>query len=1087
MSAKEPELPVTHDHSAHDHGHDHDHPHDHAHDHDHSDHDDVAAAGTLPSFGYWRSLRELEGKAPIQTDPTTTSKEFATPPDRQIDPLHRRNFFQLMGASMALAGVGACRYEKEEIVPLARRPEGQVPGVTQHYATAFELGGVGYGLLATSFEGRPIKLDGNPEHPFASGGIVSGTKSHAGSSTFAQASVLNMYDPDRSQNPTSGGKGASMDTFRAALPELRKNPATTRVLSEATSSPTVQHLKRRLTALGVGWHEYESLSWDNEREGTRRAFNTPVRPIARLDRAETIVTIDCDLFIEHPAAMKYSRDYARSRKLHGSLGLGKMNRLWSVESAFTNTGAMADHRLGLRSELALPFVMALDAALGGGGAPAAEFLKEKKVAEFIKHLSDELRAGSGRSVLVAGRRQPPEVHAVVAKINQAIGAVGATLDYHVDPDPDRKPHLQSIKDLVADIQGGRVQTLIILGGNPVYDAPADLDFTAALAKVTTSVHLHEYVNETSRKTSWHVPRSHFLEAWGDTRTWDGTITVAQPLMAPLYGSVSAPEMLSMLLGEAKIGEELVKEAHAALGVTAPWRQSVHDGFVPNTQLPANTAQVTAFAPPALTQSQQGGSKRPQGDIEVTFSMSPFSYDGRYANNAWLQETPDFMTKVTWDNYALVGPETAEALNLENDTLIKVKVGDRELEIPCYTIPGQARYSVSLVLGGGRTAAGRVGGEGTRTVGFDTNKVRLTSGFDIALKATVTGTGKAFPLASVQEHWDIRTGLKPEVTQQGIAERLPELIREVTKKTIEDNKGWRAEGDSGYFVDLKNAGNTDRPNLGGQSLFKEKDYLGHRWGMVTDLTTCTGCNACVVACQAENNVPVVGKQEIFNNREMSWIRIDRYFSGTPDEPQVVHQPLACQHCEQAPCEQVCPVGATSHSDEGLNDMAYNRCIGTRYCANNCPYKVRRFNFLDWNKEWREARNKVRTLLFNPEVTVRMRGVMEKCTFCVQRIQNGKIRAKAQIRAGQRAGTVDGPIPDGEIQTACQEACPTEAIVFGDLADKTSRVAKLFEDNRSYDLLPVTYTKPRNRYLARMRNPNPHMPAPQGAAAGTEGAH
>ena len=1066
MSAKEPELP-THDHH-------------HDHDHDHGEAETLAAPGPTSTFGYWRSLRELDGQAPFQTDPTP--KEFATAPDRTIDPLHRRNFFQLMGASMALAGVGACRYEKEEIVPLARRPEGQVPGDTQHYATAFELGGIGHALVATSFEGRPIKVDGNPEHPFSSGGIVPGTTRHAGTSTFAQASILNLYDPDRSQSLLSAGKGASMDGLRAALPALIKNPAGMRVLSEASSSPTMQHLRRRLTAMGVGWHEYEPLSYDNEREGTRRAFGQPMRPIARLDRAETIVTIDCDLFIEHPAAMKYSRDYARSRRLHGSLGIGKMNRLWSIESNLTNTGAMADHRLGLRSELALPFAMALDAGLGGGSASGSEFLKEKKVAEFVKHLTDELRANAGRAVVIAGRRQPPEVHAVVAKINQAIGAVGATIDYHVDPDPDRKPHLQSIVELAKDIQGKRVQTLIILGGNPVYDAPADLDFAASLASVETSLHLSDYLNETSRKTTWHVPRSHYLEAWGDTRTWDGTITLAQPLIAPLYGTVSAIELLSMLLGEAKTGEALVKEAHAALGVTAPWRQSVHDGFVPNTQLPAGAGQVTGFAPPTLTPSQQGGSKRANGDLEVTFAMSPFSYDGRYANNAWLQETPDFLTKVTWDNYALVGPETAEALGLANDMLVRVKVGDRELELPCYTMPGQARYSVSLVLGGGRTAAGRVGGEGGRTVGFDTNKVRVSGGFEIATKATVTATGRAFPLASTQEHWDIRTGIKPELQQEGIAERLPQLIRETTKKTLDDNKGWRAEGDSGYWVDPNHASNNDRANLGGQSLFKEKDYNGHRWGMAIDLSSCTGCNACMVACQAENNIPVVGKTEIFNNREMSWIRIDRYFSGTPDEPQVVHQPIACQQCEQAPCEQVCPVGATQHSEEGLNDMTYNRCIGTRYCANNCPYKVRRFNFLDWNKEWREARNKVRNLLFNPDVTVRMRGVMEKCTFCVQRIQNGKIRAKAQIRSGQRPGTVDGPIPDGTIETACQEACPTEAIVFGDLADKTSRVATLFEDNRSYDLLPETYTKPRNRFLARIRNPNPNMPAAQAPAGG-----
>ncbi len=1054
----------------------------HGHDHDHAD-DAVAPLPPTPEYGYWRSLRELDGTAEYQQNPDAAVNEFATAPSRVIDPLHRRNFFQLMGASMALAGVGACRYEKEEIVPLARRPEGQVPGTTQQYATAFELGGVGHALVATSFEGRPIKLDGNPEHPFAGGGIIQGTRRHAGSSTFAQAAVLHLYDPDRSQSVMAAGKGASIDMFRQALAELRKNPSGTRVLSEATSSPTMQHLKRQLTQAGVTWHEYEPLSWDNEREGTREVFGQPMRPIARLDKAETIVTIDCDIFIEHPAAMRYSRDFALSRQLHGSLGTGKMNRLWSVESVLSNTGAMADHRLGIRSDLCLPFVMGLDAALGGAGAPNAPVLQEQKVATFIRVLAAELRRNAGRAVLVAGRRQPPIVHAFVAKINQQIGAVGQTLDYHPDPEPDRKPHVQSLDELVTAMKNRQVKTLVILGGNPVYDAPADLEFAAALANVESSVHLSEYNNETSRKASWHVPRSHFLEAWGDTRTWDGTITIAQPLIAPMYGGLSAAELLSMWLGAEKTGEEVLKEAHAALGITANWRQSVHDGYVMNTQLPAQMAQLRGAIPaPQLTPSQTTGSKRGNGDLEVTFVMSPFSYDGRYANNAWLQETPDFLTKVTWDNYALVGPETALALGLGNDTLIKVKIDGRELTIPCHTIPGQARYSIALVLGGGRTAAGRVGGEGGRTVGFNSNVVRTKAGFDIAQKVTVTPTGSEFLLASVQEHWDIRTGLIPKVTQDGIAERLPQLIKETTAQKLASDKNYRAEPAAGYFVNLKNAGNTDTPNVGGFSLFKEKDYLGRRWGMAIDLSTCTGCNACMVACQAENNVPVVGKAEVFNNREMHWIRIDRYFSGTPEDPQVVHQPVACQQCEQAPCEQVCPVGATSHSDEGLNDMAYNRCIGTRYCANNCPYKVRRFNFLDWNKEWREARNKVRRLLFNPDVTVRMRGVMEKCTFCVQRIQNGKIAAKAQIRAGQRPGRVDGPMPDGEIETACQQACPTEAIVFGDLSDQTSRVAKLFRDNRSYDLLPETYTKPRNRFLARIRNPNPEMPVTAKPAGG-----
>jgi MoCo/4Fe-4S cofactor protein with predicted Tat translocation signal len=1047
--------------------------------------------------GYWKSLRELEGKASFQV--SRTGHEFpAAAEQAPQDPLSRRNFFQLMGASMALAGVSACRYEKEEIVPLARRPEDHVPGVPQQYATAFELGGVGHALLATSFEGRPIKLDGNPEHPFAGGGIVPGTQRHAGCSTFVQASILDMYDPDRSQGPTTNrGNEASMDAFRAALPQLRAGLGTTHVLSEATSSPTARALRARLIGQGVRWHEYEPLSWDNERAGTRMAFgDRALRPIARLDRAETIVSLDCDLFIDHPAALRYNRDFARSRRMNGTLGPGKMNRLWVVESVYTNTGAMADHRLALRSELGLPFAMALDAALGGGASPSSEFLKEAKVKKYLDALIKELKQNNGKAVVIAGRRQSPEVHALVARINQAIGAPGATLDYVEDPDGDRPTHLRAITDLTKEMAAGQVATLILIGGNPVYDAPADLDFAAALAKVKTSIHLHEYRNETSQAATWHVPRAHFLEAWGDVRTWDGTITVAQPLIAPLYGGLSTIELLSLLLGEEKGGQELVQAVHKDLGFEAAWKQSVHDGFVPNTQLPAVQQAPGTFQPPPLSQGQQAGLLRTNGELEVVFHPSSFTYDGRFANNAWLWETPDFMTKVTWDNYALVGASTASGLGLENDTMIKVKVGDREIELPCYTIPGQAKGSIGIVLGGGRTAAGRVGGAGKRSVGWNTHKVRTTQGWDYAGKATVTPTGKSYTLANVQEHWDIRTGLGSKAIKRdgsavnagGLEERLGGLVREARLEEVHGNKAWSAEHPEEFFYDRERAANTDTAaergkERGGYSLFKEQDYLGHRWAMAIDLSTCTGCNACTVACQAENNIPVVGRKEVMNNREMSWIRIDRYFSGSVEEPRVVHQPIACQHCEQAPCEQVCPVGATTHSDEGLNDMAYNRCIGTRYCANNCPYKVRRFNFFDWHKELHEARNKVRRLLFNPEVTVRSRGVMEKCTFCVQRIQNAKIHHRAQIRAGLRPGSVNGPMPDGTVETACQQACPTEAIVFGDLSDPDSRVSRMHEDNKSYALLPETYTKPRNRFLARIRNPNRDLDTP----ASHQGGH
>jgi molybdopterin-containing oxidoreductase family iron-sulfur binding subunit len=1067
-----------------------------------------------PTHGYWRSIRELDGKADFQTNPSTNEFPPAAEPG-VIDPMSRRNFFHLMGASMALAGVAGCkRYEKEEIVPLARRPEDQVPGTTQQYATAFELGGAGHALIATSYEGRPIKLDGNPEHPFASGGSIppatsatgTGTDRHAGCSTFAQASILGLYDPDRSESPLEAGKGSTIEGVRVMLAALRGtggNLAGLHVLSEATSSPTVQRLHRELVKVGAVWHEYEPISWDNERVGTQKAYKRPLRPLAHLDRCEVIVALDCDLFVEHPAAMRYSRDFARSRKLHGSLGIGKMNRLWSIESTFTNTGALADHRLGLRSEFGLPFAMALDKALGGPSVlPPNTFLEEAKIKQFLEVLVSDLTTdpvtkkprGPGKAVVVAGRRMPPDVHALVARINDKLGALGdgadvqPTLEY-VEDSEDRPTHVQAIAALVNEMKvPGRVQTLVILGGNPVYDAPADLDFGAALANVKTSIHLCEYINETSKKTSWHVPRAHFLEAWGDVRTWDGTITLAQPLIAPLYGGLSSIELLSALLGEDKSGEDLVKKTHAAFGFEASWRQNVHDGFVVSQKSAlAERASLTLDTFPNPTLSMNLGSTAPaNASIEVVFHYSTFSYDGRFANNAWLQETPDFLSKVVWDNYALVGPETAEALKIENDSMIKVQIGERSVELACYTMPGQARNSIGLVLGGGRTHAGRVGGstELERRVGWNTNLVRTTGGFDMINGAKVTAVGKSYTLASTQEHWDIRIGLIPDVTKEGIQKRIPELVKEITAEKLAKNKSWTAErdGEEGpplFWDDEPVDSNGAKRHL---SLFREKEYTGHRWGMAIDLSTCTGCNSCMVACQNENNVPVVGRKEVMNNREMHWIRIDRYFSGTKEDPVVVHQPLTCQQCENAPCEQVCPVGATQHSEEGLNDQAYNRCIGTRYCANNCPYKVRRFNFLDWNKEWRDARNKVRRLLFNPEVTVRMRGVMEKCTFCVQRIQNAKIHAKAVRRMEHGGAPVEAPLPDGAVATACQEACPTEAIVFGDLSDPNSRVSRAHEDQRQYELLPEVYTKPRNRFLARVRNPHPSFGAPAPAHGG-----
>ena len=1040
----------------------------------------------LPEHGYWKSIAELEGKAIYQTDDgEREGDEFpASAENAGSDPLSRRNFFQLMGSSMALAGVagaGCKRYEKEEIVPLSRRPEDQIPGTTTLYSTAFELGGVGHALVAHSYEGRPIKVDGNPEHPFAGGGTnpetIKRKLRHAGSSAYAQAAVLGLYDPDRSQAVLEKGKPSTFEAFTRWLAGARAQLGNRlRVLSEATSSPTVAALKSQLPP--NIWHEWEPLSWDNQRAGMVLAFGSVVRPLALLDKAQTIVALDCDLFVEHPAALRYNRDYARSRRPEGgTLDPGDINRLWAIESVYTGTGAIADHRLPLRSELILPFLMAVDAQLGGGGRPSAKFLEEGKVPKFLTALVDDLQKRN--SVLIAGRRQPAAVHALVAKINETIQArAKGTLTYLDDPDPVRPTHVESLTQLVNAINAKQVDTLIILGGNPVYDAPADLKLGAALAQVATSIHLSEYANETSHAATWHVPRAHFLEAWGDTRTWDGVITLAQPLIMPMYGGISTAEMLALVLGDARTGDRLIRATYETYGVQFDWKKAVHDGFIPNTALGAPATLTLQAVPPVnLTQTQLGTHRLKNGELEVTFAPSTQTYDGRFANNGWLQELPDFLTKVTWDNHALVSPATAKELGLENDHLIKLEVNGATLHVPCYVMPGQARFSIGVILGGGRTRAGKVGGLPNKKVGTDTYQLRTTAGLDIASGAKVTGTGTEYWLANVQEHWDIRKGLDKTIGAREMGKRVPELVKHTD---LASYPTYKAKQTLDYFPEMSR----------GLSLAEEHAYPGvaqppqsqavdrpqHAWAMATDMNACTGCNACVIACQAENNIPVVGKEQVFKNREMHWIRIDRYFLGPVDDPEVSHQPLTCQQCENAPCEQVCPVGATTHSNEGLNDMAYNRCIGTRYCLNNCPYRVRRFNFFDYHKEFADARTKVKKLLFNPEVTVRARGVMEKCTFCVQRIQNRKIAAKA-------AGV---PLADGDIVTACQAACPAEAIVFGDLADPQSRVTLLHKEKRAYGMLDdLLYTRPRNKYLARIKNPHPLLAGDKPAPA--HGSH
>lgn len=1022
---------------------------------------------------FWRSLEELADSPQFRA---WLEAEF--PSAAEPVGLSRRRWLQLMGASLALAGLGGCRWKKSEILPFARRPGQRVPGVPEQFATAMELGEGAVGLLVTSYDGRPIKIEGNPLHP----------QSLGATDAFAQAAVLELYDPDRSQaviQQAAQAEGRTWDDFARFVASQRQQWKSARgkglcVLAQPSTSPTLARLREAL--LGqlpeAQWFEYEPLAWDNCRQGARLAFGRPVRTQLVLDQATVIVALDSDFLAWHPAAVRCARDFASRRDADGAW----MNRLYVVESTPSLTGAAADHRLALRTGRISAFARSLFEAVRQGLAEPSLMPSptagQTKAERFLAALASDLvqAARQGRPTLaIAGPRQPPEVHALVHHLNHLLGNVGKTLWYSEDPRGTLLPSAEAIGLLTEQMHAGQVNTLVLLGGNPVYDAPADCRFAEALGRVPTSIHLSLYYNETSRRTTWHVPRAHFLESWGDVRSWDGTYSVVQPAIEPLYGGRSAIELTAMLVGlPATRGLELVRQTFRELArgrapssqaeEEALWRKTVQEGLWEGSRFAALDIRPTAsadevlgrMAPVAFTSAETAGAE-PAGaatadaaaDLELVFCRDASVHDGRWANNGWLQETPDPVTKLTWDNAAWVSPATAKALGLKTGSVVRLALGGQSAELPVYVLPGQAAGSIAVALGYGRTAAGRVGGDsaaGVPPVGTDVYVLRTRKAMDFVSGVVVEPTGRSVELATTQDHHAIdRVGLR------GRAERLGELVRQATLSYYRQHP---------HFVRHV----VHHPPL--ESLWQEPQYEGYRWGMAIDLSKCIGCNACMVACQAENNVPVVGKEQVLRGREMHWIRVDRYFQGAVDDPQIAFQVVTCQHCENAPCEQVCPVAATVHSHEGLNDMVYNRCVGTRYCANNCPYKVRRFNFFNYHKDLQRPENEVLKLLYNPEVTVRSRGVMEKCTYCVQRIQAAKIAARHR---GQ-------PVRDGQVRTACQQACPTSAIVFGNLGDPTSAVAQAAGSDRAYALLAELNVKPRTAYLARIRNPHPLLEEP-----------
>ena len=948
---------------------------------------------------YWRSLEELADTAEFRA---FVDDEFPNRTPDWNDPASRRRFLTLMGASVALAGATACTVQpKEEIVPYVRQPEELVPGIPLFYATAMTVAGIATGLLVESHLGRPTKVEGNPQHPASLGAT----------DAQMQASMLTLYDPDRSQVVTRNGIIDTWGGFLAALTGARevaglKKGSGFRILTGTVTSPTLAaQIKDFLAAYPAAkWHQYEPCGRHSARAGAMAAFGRPVNTIYRFDRADVIVSLDADFLCSGmPGGIRYARDYTARRRAAATDANMLPPRLYVAEGTPSITGGMAEHRFRMRTSEVEAF--------------AAKLMHEPTSA-----VAKDLNAHRGSSVVVAGEYQPPRVHAIAHALNQALGNTGKTVSYTDPVESNPVDELASLGELVADMRGGAVETLLILGGNPVYDAPADFNFLDALKNVKLRAHIGLYSNETAAWCHWHVPEAHYLESWSDARAYDGTVSLVQPLIAPIYGGKTPHEILNILNNQAdRSAHETVRDywrtQHKGKDFDDFWQISLHDGVVEGTAL----AEIN---PPGAKIPE--GAASSAGSLEIVFRPDPAVGDGAVSNNAWLQEMPKPQNKMTWDNAVWFSPKSAEHYGVTSGDVIEMALRGRKVSGPAWIMPGHADESITVQFGYGRTRAGKV----ADGVGYDAYALRGSTSPWVDTGVEITRKSRGYKFATTQH-----------------------------TQTMEERDPFRVATFSEYRQHPQFANPVEDRVSDSHTMFPLWEYKQHKWGMSIDLTACVGCQACTIACQSENNIAVVGKEEVAKGRHMNWLRVDRYYHGSVDDPDMFFQPVPCMHCENALCELVCPVAATVHSAEGLNEMVYNRCVGTRYCSNNCPYKVRRFNFFLYSDWYTQSLYGLR----NPEVTVRSRGVMEKCTYCVQRINRAKIEAEKQ----------DRPLADGEIVTACQQACPTQAIVFGDLNDAGSRVSKLKKQQRDYSLLEELNTRPRTTYLARLRNPNPDL--------------
>jgi MoCo/4Fe-4S cofactor protein with predicted Tat translocation signal len=979
----------------------------------------------------WRSIDELQNTPEFQA---AVEREFPAAAQEWVDPVSRRGFLKVMGASMALAGLAGCTKQPDEpIYPYVKAPEDLILGKPMYFATANPLPTGAVPLLVKSDQFRPIKADGNPDHPY----------NHGSSDIFSQASILDLYDPDRSQHVTYEGENREWPDFAEAFRDKvtsTKDGTGIYILSSTVTSPT---LARQWKAVQVAYPKVKLIQYDPAIAGTflTRGYNVQYD----LTQADVIVSLDSEFLSSaaYPGFHKLVFDYAKRRKdpTNG------MNRLYAVESTPTTTGMKAEHRLGLRASEVPAFAAALAAQVGAPGASAPQYAWTAEQQKFLAALAKDLKASSGKSAVIPGLYQDESVAALALAINQALGNVGKTVTVSSEPAiPILSDQIADLKGLVTDLNAGKVDWLVILNANPVYSAPADLGFNEnLLGKAKVVAHIGSHYDETGRVSQWHIPAAHYLESWSDARAYDGTVSIVQPMIEPLWGGVTAHQVLQTLLDNPRLSAyEAVRSTqkdNIKGDFETGWRKALHAGWIENNGYAAGGA--------AKSEMPKIPAPNPKDRLEIIFRPDPNVYDGRWSNVGWLQELPKPVTSLSWDNAAIFSGYTREKLNAEEDDIVEISAAGGTVKAPVIAAPGHPDNSVTVYLGYGREAAGRVGSG----MGFSAYRVQSSSNPFVATGSVKKVDGK-WGIAVTKSHYQDHRGanLTEHGNQNWSLEAVEAIgpraiIRYATLEDFKSNPNFAHEGEGKE---------TPEPDT---TLFPNWPYPANKWGMSIDMNSCTGCNACIIACYAENNIPVVGKQQVRIGRNMQWLRIDAYFEGDLAAPRAHFQPMTCQHCENAPCEQVCPVGATVHTPEGLNTMVYNRCVGTRYCSNNCPYKVRRFNYLLYSDYETDSLK----LMRNPDVSVRSRGVMEKCSYCVQRINAAKIEADKENRE----------IRDGEIVTACQQACPASVITFGNLNDKNSKVAKLNQDKRMYQVLADQNTRPRTRYLAEVLNFNPEI--------------